>query len=151
MLKTILRIHRRCGSDPEAKLPLLLTFLAVFVLLLTPSAAEAQTTFHLFVPSGISLIHIPLKVTTVNNQAMVINTIGDLYNALGGANNVNFIITHDTSANVWRGYIGAQSKGAAADSTLTDDLGVITVMKNAVTLILNGNALGHWWHRYNYA
>lgn len=85
------------------------------------------------------MIHIPLKVTAIGNPTKTLKTIGDLFDALGAAN-VNFIITRDTAAGVWRSYLGAQSKGTAADRTLTDDMGLITVMKNPVTLRLKGGA-----------
>ncbi len=97
--------------------------------------------FDLSVPKDIGLIHIPLKVTVVGTQTKTLNTVGDLYDALGVAN-VNFIITRDTVAGVWRSYLGPQSKGTLADRSITDDLGMITVMKTAVTLRLKGDALG---------
>jgi hypothetical protein len=87
------------------------------------------------------LIHIPLKVTAVGTQTQALKTVGDLFDVLG-ADNVSFIITRDTSAGVWRSYLGAQSKGTSADKAITDDLGLITVMKNAVTVRLKGDALG---------
>jgi hypothetical protein len=98
--------------------------------------------FVLSAPQGIGLIHLPVKASTVNHQPMEIQTIGDLYDALGGAENVNFLITRDCPANLWRSYLGPESRGAAADRLVADDLGVITVMKNPVTLRLRGEALG---------
>ena len=39
--------------------------------------------FELFMPAGISTIHIPLDVTRVNDQPRAIRTVGDFYDALG--------------------------------------------------------------------
>jgi len=100
-----------------------------------------QPSFDLSFPTGIGLVHIPLKVTEVGNQARALKTISDLYDALGPGN-VNFIITRDASAGVWLSYLGPHSRGTAADRTLTDDLGIISVMKAPVTLRLTGDALG---------
>ncbi len=98
--------------------------------------------FELSVPKDISLIHIPLNVTEVNGQTKAIKTVSALYDALGGSANVNFIITRDTSAGAWRSYLGDQNKGTALDREITADLGLITVMKNAVAVLLKGDALG---------
>ena len=57
--------------------------------------------FNLSVPAGISLIHVPLKVTEVDGAARVITSISDLYDALGGALSVNFLITYDSQTQEW--------------------------------------------------
>ena len=46
--------------------------------------------FDLSVPVGINLIHVPLKVKTVDGVAQNITTIAHLYDALGGGSKVNF-------------------------------------------------------------
>ena len=97
--------------------------------------------FALAIPEDISLIHLPLKVAVVNDEAIEINTIGNLFDLLGEGN-VNFIITRDTSEGVWRSYLGNQNRGGPADRTITDDLGTITVMNNPVTFRLKGAAWG---------
>jgi len=98
--------------------------------------------FQLNVPAGIGLIHIPLKVTEVDGKTMEIQTVGALYDALGGANNVNLIITFDLLAGKWQSYSGAKSKGTSFDRVLADEMGIITMMKHPVTLNLKGEALG---------
>ena len=47
----------------------------------SPSGME----YLLSVPEGISLIHVPLKVTAVGGVAQTIESVADLYDALGGA------------------------------------------------------------------
>ena len=51
--------------------------------------------FDLSLPVGLNLIHIPLKVRTVDGIAQTIESVSDLYDALGGAGTLNWLITHD--------------------------------------------------------
>ena len=98
--------------------------------------------FDLTVPSGTSLIHVPLKVRTVDGAARTIESIADLYDALGGADTVKFLITHNRDTHQWNSYLGDESAGGAADAAIGDDTGLIAVMKSAATLELMGDALG---------
>ena len=98
--------------------------------------------YTLSIPAGISLIHVPLKVTTVDGVTKTIASIADLYDALGGADTVNFLVTHDSQTQEWRSYFGAPDKGTPADRTLTDDTGIVAGMKAPVSLRLSGTALG---------
>ena len=61
--------------------------------------------FDLSLPSGISLIHVPLKVRAIDGVAGAIESVADLYDALGGASTVNFLITYDSQAQEWRSYL----------------------------------------------
>jgi hypothetical protein len=97
--------------------------------------------FDLAIPQGTSLIHVPLAVTSVNDVATAVTTVGQLYDAIG-ADNVNFLITYDNQAKAFRSYLGDRSKGQTADRELTADLGIIALMKKATTLKLKGDALG---------
>ena len=54
------------------------------------------TEYRLSIPAGISLIHVPLKVTEVDGAEQTIESIGDLYDALGGADTVTYLITLDS-------------------------------------------------------
>ena len=100
----------------------------------------ATTGFTIIIPKGVSLVHIPLDVTAVNDVAMSIDTVGAFFDTLGDA--VNFILTYDTAAGQWRSYLGDNSRGSGADVAITDGLGLITVMQAATTLTLIGDALG---------
>ena len=97
--------------------------------------------FDLAIPQGTSLIHLPLAVTSVNDVATTVTTVGQLYDAIG-ADNVNFLITYDNQAKAFRSYLGDRSKGQTADREITADLGIIALMKKATTLQLKGDALG---------
>ena len=95
--------------------------------------------FTLTIPRGTHGIHIPLNVKQINGEDAAIDTVGDLFDALGDA--VNFIISLDGGGN-WQSYIGNESAGSAADAEIRPDTGLITVMRSAKTLALAGDALG---------
>ena len=105
---------------------------------LKPTTSE----FTLSIPAGISLIHIPLRVTEVNGAAQTIGLISDLYDALGGASKVNFLITYDTISQDWYSYFAPSDKGGPADSGLGDDTGIIVGLRVPVSVHLRGNPLG---------
>ena len=98
--------------------------------------------YVLFIPADISLIHVPLKVATVNGVEKTIESVGDLYDALGGADTVRFLTTRDSQAQEWHSYVGTSSTGTPADQELTDDMGIIASMKTPVSVHLTGAALG---------
>ena len=94
--------------------------------------------FDLFIPSGVSLIHVPLKVMSVDGMAKVIESVGDLYDALGGAATVNVLTTLNPDTQAWQSYLGDTS----ADKTLTDEIGIVAAMRVPVSVRLGGDALG---------
>ena len=97
--------------------------------------------FELTIPANLSLIHIPLKVTSVNGENQSLNNISDLYDALG-ADNVDLLITYDVQAGRWASFLNAADKGSPADRAITADLGILAAMNNEVTLMLIGEAWG---------
>ena len=105
---------------------------------LKPTTSE----YTLSIPAGISLIHVPLKVTAVNRSPRTIESISELYDALGGAGTVNFLITYDSQAQEWHSYFVPSDKGGPADSGLGDDTGIIVGLKAPVSVQLTGDALG---------
>ena len=109
-----------------------------------PSMPEPTTslTFNLSLPSGISLIHIPLEVTSVDGVMTTIKSVADLYDALGGANTVNHFTTYAPDTQVWHSYRGPASSGTIADKPLTDAVGIVADMKTAVSIQLRGEPLG---------
>ena len=100
------------------------------------------TEYFLSVPGGISLIHVPLKVIAVDGVAKPIESVADLYDALGGAATVNLLGTHDPATQRWFSYSGASDKGTSGDQPLTADRGIIASMKAPVAVRLSGDALG---------
>ena len=116
------------------------------------AGSDAPVTFHaiseirieylLSLPTGISLIHVPLKVTAVDGAEQTIESIADLYDVLGGASTVNFLITHDSSIQEWFSYFVPSDKGTPADRGLTDDMGTIAGMKAPTSVRLTGSPLG---------
>ena len=98
--------------------------------------------FNLSVSAGINLIHLPLEVTVVDGMAKTIESIGDLYDALGGAGVVNFLITRDSQTQEWLSYFGASDTGTPADRPLSDDMGILAGMIHGKDILLRGDALG---------
>ena len=104
----------------------------------TFSASAEILEFDLSVPAGISLIHVPLKVRGIDGMAGTIESVSDLYDALGGAASVNMLTTLDPDTQGWQSYLGDTS----ADRTLTDELGILANMSAPVSIRLSGDALG---------
>ena len=111
---------------------------------ITPTAASASDVeFKLSIPAGISLIHVPLKVNAVGGVARTIESVSDLYDALGGASKVTYLITYDPEVQEWRSYFGAFDRDGPANARLTDEKGVMVNLKEPVpSLRLRGSALG---------
>ena len=109
-----------------------------------PPIAEPMPslTFDLALPSGLNLIHIPLKVRAVNGMPAGIESVSDLYDALGGVATVNWIITHDSVTQEWHGYFGEADRGAIADRALTEGSGILASTKMPISIRLAGDALG---------
>ena len=95
--------------------------------------------FDLMIGAGLHLIHVPLDVTHIDGMPGTIDTVGDLYDALG--DDVNFIISRDADGQ-YQSYTGDSSAGGVADAAIGDDTGLVAVMYSAVSLRLAGNALG---------
>ena len=98
--------------------------------------------FDLSISSNISMIHVPLQVMTVNGVAQDITSIAELYDVLGGADTVNFLITHDSQTQQWHSYFGISDTGTPADKALTDATGIIAGMIASTSIRLGGNPLG---------
>ncbi len=119
------------------------TILLGDVEILKEKLKASRVDFVLSVEAGHDLIHIPLKVISVNGIARAINSIGDLYDVLrdmGGR--VYSVSTWDPITSQWVGYYGDSDRGTVADKVLNDDTGIMTDMTNAVTIGLQGDALG---------
>lgn len=106
------------------------------------NAVAKSREFVLTVPRGSSLIHIPLHVTAVNGESTTVESIGDLYEILGGADTVNLLTIRDPQTQQWHSYLGDAGRGSLADPQLTDDKGIIASMRAPVELRLAGDALG---------
>ena len=108
----------------------------------TFTAVAELLEFDLSVPSGISLIHVPLRVKTVDGMAGLIESVADLYNALGGVDTVNWLITYNSESQDWDSYFGDADRGMVADRILTDHTGILASIKTSVSVRLGGDALG---------
>ena len=105
---------------------------------LKPTTSE----YTLSIPKGLNLIHVPLKVTEVDGVAKTIESIADLYDALGGAGVVNFLITYDSRAQEWLSYFSPSDRGGSADVALADTTGIIVGMLAPASVQLSGTPLG---------
>ena len=94
------------------------------------------------VPSGVSFIHLPLKVTSVDGVEKTVESISDVYDILGGEESVNFLRFYDTDTQKWLNYLGNQDKGTTVDKELTDYLGIMAIVNKSVSVHLEGYALG---------
>ena len=110
----------------------------VFFYHLKPPTLE----YTLSIPAGISLIHVPLKVSAVDGVEQPIESVGDLYAVLGGASTVNYLITYDSKTQAWLSYFSSADSGTLADRTLTDDMGIMAGMKAFVSVAFTGEPLG---------
>ena len=109
---------------------------------ITSTAAGAEIEYLWSIPADISLIHVPLKVTAVDGVAKTIESVSDLYDALGGTSTINFLITYDSQTQEWRSYFVPSDRGGPADVALTDDKGVIARLRAPASISLRGSALG---------
>ena len=107
----------------------------------TPEPATSLE-FDLSLPTGLNLIHVPLKVRAIDGMAQTIESVADLYDVLGGAAVVNFLSTYDPATQAWRGYFGSADSGTPTDRILTDPAGILASIKTPVSVRLAGDALG---------
>ena len=126
-------------GDREAQ-PIELT--PITVATITPTAAGDDVEYFLSIPSGYSLIHVPLKVTAVDGVAKAITSIGDLYDALGGANAVKLLLTLDSQTQEPFPYVLPSDRGTPNNRELTDDMGIFADMKVPKQVRLTGSPLG---------
>ena len=98
--------------------------------------------FDLSLPAGLNLVHLPLKVRAVDGMPAGVESVADLYDALGGADTLNWLITHDPETQTWYGYFGDADRGSIADKMLTDEAGILADIKTPISVRLGGDALG---------
>ena len=91
---------------------------------------------------GLNLIHLPLKVRAIDGMPGTIQSVSALYNELGGASTINYLITHDPQTQTWYGYFGDADRGTTADRMLTDETGILADMITPTSVRLKGDALG---------
>ena len=109
---------------------------------MTFNAIVESVEFDLSVPAGISLIHVPLKVTGVDGVPKTITSIADLYDALGGEANVIYLVTRDSQTQEWINYLSPSDRSTPKDRELTDDMGIIANLITPVLVHLSGSPLG---------
>ena len=128
------------GSDPGTNT--VTVSVEGIIEIVTFNAVAELREFDLSVPSGISLIHVPLKVRAVDGVAGALESVADLYDALGGADAVNFLITYTPATQAWFAYFGASDTGTSADRELTEEMGILIGMRAPASIRFGGDALG---------
>ena len=108
----------------------------------TFNAVAKLLQFDLSLPAGLNLIHLPLKVRAVDGTAQTIESVSDLYDALGGADTVHWLATYDPATQEWHGYFRSADRGTTADSALTDQTGILASIKAPISVRLGGDAFG---------
>ncbi len=139
---TVQVLNANTGATTERTVPLSLEQIAAKQATIDLQFSPSGMEYLLSVPTGISLIHVPLEVTAVDGATQTLESVADLYDALGGASTVSLLITLDPQSQQWSGYFGSGDRGSSADKVLTDDLGIIAVMIAPASVQLSGDALG---------
>ena len=103
-------------------------------------APNTQTEIRLTVPEGLSLIHLPVSVNTVNGAPRTIARISDLYAVLGGSANVHWLITASAPTPDRPNEFKPFFEGAN-DSIIEAETGFFAALKTSRTLHLAGTLL----------
>ncbi len=101
---------------------------------------NVQKTIRLTVHDGLNLMHLPINVKTVNGAPGTITRISDLYEVLGGAANVHWLVTSSP------GKPGGENElkpyfGGVNDSSIDAETGIFAALKAPRTLHLVGTLL----------
>lgn len=103
-------------------------------------APNFQKTIRLAVQGGLNLIHLPIGVNIVNGAPGTITRISELYDVLGGSENVHWLVTSSPDVpggvNELKPYFGG-----ANDSIIEAETGVFAALKEPRTLHLVGTLL----------
>ena len=109
---------------------------------MTFSAVAELLEFDLSLSAGFNLIHLPLRVRVVDGMPTTLQSVSDLYDALGGADTVNYLLTQTPQTQAWGIYFGDADRGTTADRELTDQTGILANLLAPVSIRLGGDALG---------
>ena len=94
-----------------------------------------KTTFTIALKRGLNLIHVPVKDVRLSK-------VSDLYNALGGSSDVEYIVAHIPSAaggGSFAAYVGIP--GSLSDIALSDQTAAIVSMRTAKNVSFTGGLL----------
>ena len=109
--------------------------------------------FDLDVPAGVSLFHIPLAVTNVNDAPRTIMRLSDLFDVLGGQANVHWLLTtppptSDRSNRFQAFFMHTKDDNFPANVTLGPETGIIVSLKRPVQVKFAGDQLTGELHLY---
>jgi len=95
---------------------------------------QAETSFTVALHAGVNLVHVPVKVDGLDNAS-------DLYEALGGSDDVGLIVMLN-DAGKFVAFTTGVEPGSPADVALADGSGAIVVMKKSKAVTFTGGLLG---------
>lgn len=94
---------------------------------------EGDTSFTIALHAGVNLVHVPVKVEGIDR-------VSDLYEALGGREDVGLIVMLD-DADEFVAFTSDVLPGGPTDVALVDASGAIVVMKTSKTVTFSGGLL----------
>lgn len=80
-------------------------------------------------------------MNTADGVARTIESVADVYDALGGMNAVKLIITLDSQTQEWFVYLTPLARDTPADRALTDEMGILVQLRKEVSVRLTGSPL----------
>ena len=92
-----------------------------------------STSFTVNMRRGLNMLHVP-----VNDPRL--ERMSDLYAALGGSEDVLFLVAYSSKANLFKAYVGG-SAGSGSDIPLSDETAVLAFMKDAKPVTFMGGLL----------
>ena len=110
--------------------------------IVTFNAVAELLDFDLSLSVGLNLIHLPLKVREVDGMPAILQSVSDLYDVLGGGDNVIYLFTRDTQTQEWVGYFGPSDKDTTTDVELKEATGIAARLLTAKQVRLSGTPLG---------
>ena len=104
---------------------------------------ESLRTFRLMLPSGTSLFRLPNVVTEVNGESRSVTQVSDLFEVLGGENNVYWLVTTPTPTRggtaQFQAFFRPSDADLPANAPILPHTGILVSLRNTVTLDLSGD------------
>ena len=104
---------------------------------------ETPKSFNLMVPAGTSMVHLPRLDTEVNGESRSITKVSDLFVALGGESNVNWLITTPAPTRggtaQFQVFFEPSDADISANAAIQPYTGILVSLRNAMSIDLAGD------------
>ena len=104
---------------------------------------ETPKSFSLSVPAGTSMVHLPRLDTEVNGESRSITKVSDLFVALGGESNVNWLITTPAPTRggtaQFQVFFEPSDADISANAAIQPYTGILVSLRNAMSIDLAGD------------